>query len=181
MVCLVWLPASFEGKRLTVSDNSVHLKLGGLLTKYFCLNCDHLPPLFVLPIRNKNDSMFTFDWTANHIIVAASCMSCSTRPLVSVSWRKITKIAEWHYRVIWYDFIPTCWIRAVVNWEANIPNVFVMAQSNTQHDASKGSLTEASLLQPEEWLNNSLPLPDLQLDPTMYECVCVVICLLVEQ
>lgn len=56
-----------------------------------------------------------------------------------------------------------------MNWEANIPNVFGMAQSNTQHDANQGSLTEASLLQPEEWLNNSLPLPDLQLDPSMCE------------
>ena len=69
-----------------------------------------------------------------------------------------------------YDSI-SCSIRAVVNGEANIPNVFAMAQSNTQHDASQGFLTEASLLPPEEWLNNSLPLPNLQLDPSMGECV----------
>lgn len=48
---------------------------------------------------------------------------------------------------------------------ADIPNVFETAQSNTRNEAGQSSLTGASLLQPEEWLNNSLPLPDLQLDP----------------
>ena len=48
------------------------------------------------------------------------------------------------------------------NGEAHAPHVSVMAQRNTQHDAGRGSPMEASLLQPEEWLNNSLPPPDIQ-------------------
>lgn len=52
----------------------------------------------------------------------------------------------------------------IAYWVADIPNVFQMAQSNIRHEAGQSSLTGASLLQPEEWLNNSLPLPDLQLD-----------------
>lgn len=52
----------------------------------------------------------------------------------------------------------------IAYWVADNPNVFVTAQSNTRREAGQGSLTGASLLQPEEWLNNSLPLPGLQLD-----------------
>lgn len=51
----------------------------------------------------------------------------------------------------------------IAYWVADNPNVFVTAQSNTRREAGQGSLTGASLLQPEEWLNNSLP---LQLDPS---------------
>jgi len=64
--------------------------------------------------------------------------------------------------MVWFH--PTCWIGFLVNGEANTPNVFVMAQSNTQHETGQGSLTEASLLQPEEWLNTSLPPQNIQLE-----------------
>lgn len=80
--------------------------------------------------------------------------------VISVSWAHTARFEQ------------TCWIRAIVYGEANTPNVFLTARSNTQHDASQSSLTESSLLQPEEWLNNSLPLPDLQLEASICVCVC---------
>lgn len=83
--------------------------------------------------------------------VSERCKTKLKQPLIQMTLRGYT---------VWFH--STCWIRAAADGEANTPNVFVMVQSNTQHDISWGFLAEAALLQPEEWLNSSLPLPDLQ-------------------
>lgn len=97
----------------------------------------------------------------NNRMVAASWMSCSenTRATVLEKEKQIAGTKTQNCPMILRSHM-----EMIAYWVADIPNVFETAQSNTRHKAGQSSLTGASLLQPEEWLNNSLPLPDLQLD-----------------
>lgn len=113
--------------------------------------CDHFTSLSITNMWN--DKL--------HTTVLASSMSRSAKPLMTMSGNIYQPLNE----IVGSYGMNSSPPRTVVNGEANIPNVFVMLQSNTQHDISQGSLAEASLLQPEEWLNNSLPLPRPAIGP----------------